>query len=227
VSPTTSLRTRSTATDYSESDQAEGVVSANEDVLAPVEKIERPEKEKKRRWRLSSTPKFEPPDRKIRSPSKTDLNVGSNATAGTSISSVNSAGHGRKSLSIENQPYPSETSGSLPQPAESGNGAVEKEPERRGPIGWLRGKMQERRERDAERRAKSPPNTRNDPSATMQRLNPSNERLPVRGKSMDIPRESRAQSTSERMPSTAAPSGAQQPAQQPIQQSTQQPIQHP
>lgn len=209
VSPTTSLRTRSTATDYSESDQAEGAPNTNEDVIVVVP-VGTDVKEKKRRWRLSSTPRHEP-ERRVKSPSKADTNLGSNAAAGGSISSVNSAGNARKSITLDSQANSTDTGGTPPLPAESGNGVIEKESERRGPIGWLKGKMQERKEREAEKqRAKSPPNNGSDPSLRMQLLNPSSEMLAVRGKSIDVPREARAQGTSEGTTSTVALSGTQQ-----------------
>lgn len=52
---------------------------------------------------------------------------------------------------------------------------------------WIRGKIQERKDKEAEKRAKTPPRQRGG-SESKQSLSIANEAMPVRGKSMEMPR---------------------------------------
>ncbi|KAI7164446.1 hypothetical protein KC316_g18156 [Hortaea werneckii] len=89
----------------------------------------------------------------------------------------------------------------------SGSEAVfsDSEREKKGPMSWIRGKIQERRDREAERRAKTPERTRDRSESKQDVLSPA-ESMPTRGKSMEQQR-----------PETAVPeasgAGQTQPAQ--------------
>ncbi|KAK5748136.1 GTPase activating protein (GAP) for Rho1p [Elasticomyces elasticus] len=58
------------------------------------------------------------------------------------------------------------------------------EREKKGPMSWIRGKLQERREKDAEKRAKTPERNRNR-SESKPDLQAPTEAIPVRGKSLE------------------------------------------
>lgn len=131
-------------------------------------------KDKRRsRWRMSSSAK---PTNEAKSPAGT--RIGSSAIAEQSEASVNSPTRPRKSMTDETRPPV--TSGEMPNvpglvasnneaPAraqEEGqhfnitgqHARAGEEKEKKGPIGWLRGKLDKREERKAEKeRAKSPP----------------------------------------------------------------------
>ncbi|KAI6875268.1 hypothetical protein KC334_g18348 [Hortaea werneckii] len=68
----------------------------------------------------------------------------------------------------------------------SGSEAVfsDSEREKKGPMSWIRGKIQERRDREAERRAKTPERTRDRSESKQDVLSPA-ESMPTRGKSME------------------------------------------
>jgi GTPase-activating protein SAC7 len=61
------------------------------------------------------------------------------------------------------------------------------ERERRGPMSWIRGKILERKDKEAEKRAKTPERNR-DRSESKQDLRLPPEAIPVRGKSLDVQR---------------------------------------
>ncbi|KAJ9637695.1 GTPase activating protein (GAP) for Rho1p [Coniosporium tulheliwenetii] len=117
-------------------------------------------------------------------------NLGSNAGAQKSMSSMGSSAEPQRRSFVETNPYfTAEPQGPSSAAAQE---ASEREPERRGPMGWIRGKLAERKEREAERRAKSPPNGKDskvDLAGSRGSL-PTNETLPVRGRSVDVPRAS-------------------------------------
>ena len=61
------------------------------------------------------------------------------------------------------------------------------EREKKGPMSWIRGKIQERKEKDAEKRAKTPERNR-DRSSSKQDLKLPNEAIPAGGKSLETQR---------------------------------------
>ena len=85
------------------------------------------------------------------------------------------------------------------------------EREKKGPMSWIRGKIQERKDKDAEKRAKTPERNR-DRSASKQDLRLPAEAIPVRGKSLDVQRAAGAYNASHATQSAGpAPTGQQQP----------------
>jgi hypothetical protein len=89
----------------------------------------------------------------------------------------------------------------------------EKEQEKKGAFSWFREKRQEHKDREAKKqRAKSPPGSSSDLIAQQHlgaRLNPQ-DGLPVRGKSMDIPRTATGESSKDS--SDVTPTGTTNPA---------------
>ncbi|XTI87510.1 RhoGAP-domain-containing protein [Cenococcum geophilum] len=135
-------------------------------------------------------------------PTGSEPNFGSIAGAEKSMTSIGSAGRGRKSLQLDST-YGSETSNLTLVPSEIGNG---RESEKKGPINWFREKMHERKEREAEKqRAKSPPGSTVDLTGSSHNLSRPMERLPARGKSMDVPRVTRTEEAVESAPGAAIP----------------------
>lgn len=137
MSPSASMRSHSTVSGgYSEVEHGDDTTAA-----------ENAERERKRHWR--------PSHRKEASKPINETNFGSISGAEQSMSSISSKG-GRKSLSLD----PGEASSSTTVGAEGKEGD-----KKANPIGWFKGKLAERKERDAKQRAKSPPNNRVDPSS--------------------------------------------------------------
>lgn len=165
ISPVSSLHSHSSFNDQSDLDHVE------DPALAEA-------REKRSIWRLSRRRDDSNTLGVILSPNKN----GSDSNAGASSSSVGSSGRPRKSFTGDTVPvgpdsglpnahiYPSNDSGSV---------APE---ERRGPLGWIKSKMREKRdEKEAEReRNKSPPGDRPN--------NMSSSALAPRGKSTDLSR---------------------------------------
>lgn len=168
MSPSASMRSHSTVSG--------GNSEAEHGDDAPTP--ENAEKEKKRHWRVSH--------RKEASKPINEVNLGSVSGAEQSMSSVSSKG-GRKSLSID----PNEVSSSMSVWSDSKDAD-----KKAGPIGWFRGKLAERKEREeAKERAKSPPNNRVDPSSPISERqgHRSTSSLAAltqhrRGRSVDLPR---------------------------------------
>lgn len=185
TSPSASFRSHSTATEYSEAeggDDAQGQFDTSN------------KKEKRRRPHRHEVGKL--------TPTGSEPNFGSIAGAEKSMTSIGSAGRGRKSLQLDST-YGSETSNLTLVPSEIGNG---RESEKKGPINWFREKMHERKEREAEKqRAKSPPGSTADLTGSSHNLSRPMERLPARGKSMDVPRVTRTEEAVESTPGAAIP----------------------
>ena len=160
-SPVPSLHSRASMTEESELDQASEGAAAKDG------------KKKKSRWRLSSSAAKQPSEQYAAASGTSKL--GSSAVAEESNASVASAEKPRKSMTYDSQTTApgTDTSGSAGLQTASNESALlrdkdaAKDPEskeKKGPIGWLKGKMdkakEEREERKAEKeRAKSPPRT--------------------------------------------------------------------
>ncbi|KAF6845459.1 rho GTPase activator [Colletotrichum musicola] len=171
-SPPTSLH--SSFNEGSDMDQTE------ESIMTTSAETTEPDKDKKKRWRLSRQRK----DDGHQYPAVTSprLAFGSNDNADVSTTSIGSGGYKpRKSFtgeSSEAQMYSSETHGSH----ESGRDRDGKD-ESKGPIlGWIKNKYREAKESAEQRRNKSPP-------ADRQSSLGGSSILSVRGKSLDIRRE--------------------------------------
>jgi len=189
-------RTSATATEESELDHTDDGTG-----VAKTAK-----KEKKHRWRLSSSAK--PTSEKNPSiPSGSRL--GSNAVAEKSNTSVLSDSKPRKS--VTNHSHQTQTTAGTEASTsstlllssnestppkdkelarESHSGPEDKE--KKGPIGWFKGKVakakEERKEREAEKeRAKTPPRNGSEHATSTQSLGAiaNQEGLPIRGRSMD------------------------------------------
>ncbi|KZF23561.1 RhoGAP-domain-containing protein [Xylona heveae TC161] len=151
VSPTLSYHSHSSITDHSDMEQSDDPNSVEQ-------------REKRRRWRLSFSPKSE--QQRLGS-GHSGSQLGSQAGAEHSTSTVGSYSRARRSLAVENQSaqetLPSGLSDAPQSNIETASSSTitataPKESEKKGPIDWFRGKLQERKEREAEKeRAKSPP----------------------------------------------------------------------
>ena len=158
-------------------------------------------KQKKHRWTLPASSKSKHETLPI-IPGR----LGSNAVAERSTGSVASEGKPRKSMT--NESHQTQTTGteastssgllqssndstpSKETAREKDNGSEDKE--KKGPIGWIKGKVakakEERKEREAEKeRAKSPPRSSNEHTRSKQSLGAiAQEGLPTRGRSTDV-----------------------------------------
>jgi hypothetical protein len=196
-SPTHSNRSRVSVadqTDQSEADHTDDPAMKNG------------KKEKKRRWRLSSSTKKNG-DVPVVSPSSSSR-LGSNAIAENSTSSVGSITKPQKSTTLESQQLGTEativaaiqTSSTDSTPSRNREASKEKDEttEKKGPIGWFKAKVaqakEERKEREAEKeRTKSPPRVGSEHATSKQSLSAiAQERKPSRGRSMDVQREAKA-----------------------------------
>lgn len=186
MSPSASFRSHSTATEYSEAE----VGDEPQDYLEPGEKKE------KRRWGRHKR------EESRTTPTASETNFGSIAGAEKSMSSISSAGRGRRSLQVDST-QGSDTS-SLPFiTGESGNG---KEGEKKGPINWFKEKFHDRKEREAEKnRAKSPPGSMVDLTGSVQSLSRPTEGLSTKRKSMDVPRAPNSEELADITSTTAPP----------------------
>jgi len=187
-SPPPSMDSHSSMTDQSDYDQTDNSVNKPD------------KKEKRHRWRLSSSQKSY--DHGNIGPVATGPNLGTNAGAAFSSSSIGSSHRPRKSITDDAQQLGTEPwstgfpSTSPPPHNEAGLGKdkdkdVSPESEKKGPIGWLRAKVlqakEERKEREAEKdRAKSPPrNAADQAGSRASLLAVAQEGQPVRGRSTD------------------------------------------
>lgn len=179
MSPSASFRSHSTATEYSE---AEGADEQTKD-------------ERRRFWKghrrgeSKATP----------TASQTDLH-GSVPGGDKSMSSFGSStgfGGGRRSLQ-----YDSHQSSEVSMPA----GADGKEhSERKSPFEWFQKKRQEHKDRaDKKYRAKSPPASTTDLISPPGTVRPRDD-LAVRGRSMDVPRPTASQDSSDVTPTGTSP----------------------
>ncbi|KAL8667544.1 MAG: hypothetical protein Q9168_007241 [Polycauliona sp. 1 TL-2023] len=197
-SPAPSLRSRTSATDITSQSEAEHA----DDVASNGKK-----KEKKHRWRFSSSAKRNGEHPILASSASA---VSSNAIAERSTTSVVSTGRVRQdTIAEKHEPALSEATVPLSIQASSAETTPSKERimlspqetspepvEKRGPIGWIKGKVakvkEERKEREAEKeRAKSPPrNMAEGRLGSKQSLSAiASEGMGGRGRSMEGPRE--------------------------------------
>lgn len=196
-SPTPSIHSRTSATDVTSQSEAEHV----EGVTSPERK-----KEKRHRWRFSSSAKkngehpvlaakpFEIPPNPIAEKSSTSIVSAEKLNQGGS-------GDGQELAAEAVAPSKTLTSSAESTPSKDREFLKEKEAspepaEKRGPIGWIKGKVakvkEERKEREAEKeRAKSPPRSAVEGrSGSKQSLSAiANEGMIGRGRSMDVRRE--------------------------------------
>ncbi|CAL3963355.1 unnamed protein product [Diplocarpon coronariae] len=166
TSPAGSLRSRSSFNDQSDPDHQEESAAVAE------------QREKKSRWRISRHHRDSSQFGNTLSPKKV---TGSENGAGASSSSLGSASRPRKSLTSDTIPAISDVAliGAHPQSSHEGSTGGE---EKKGPLGWIkkmREKLEENKEREAEKEhLKSPPvwTDRNPPS------------FPTLGKGIDFKR---------------------------------------
>ncbi|TKX18165.1 RhoGAP domain-containing protein 4 [Elsinoe australis] len=143
-SPQQSVQSTTSVTDDTDGDFVDDAVAAEK-------------QEKKRRWRFShsakskhaekepGTPRVTPPMPSVASPS---ILPASTDTSRNNSSAIALSSH-------------SETPGEAATPRDS-DVLSDTEEKKKGPMSWIRGKIQERKEKDAEKRAKSPSERQND-----------------------------------------------------------------
>ncbi|KAL8852195.1 MAG: hypothetical protein Q9221_002905 [Calogaya cf. arnoldii] len=195
-SPAPSLRSRTSATDVTSQSEAE-----HADEVASNGK----KKEKKHRWRFSSSGRRNG-EHPILGSSTSE--IGSSAIAGRSTTSIVSSSKVKGEGPVENQGAPV-VEGTVPSSVQASSAETTPSKERgmlspketspepaekRGPIGWIKGKVakvkEERKEREAEKeRAKSPPprSVAEGPSGSKQSLSATG--IAGRGRSMETQRE--------------------------------------
>ncbi|KAI4254459.1 MAG: hypothetical protein L6R42_007181 [Xanthoria sp. 1 TBL-2021] len=197
-SPAPSLRSRTSATDVTSQSEAEHA----DDLTSNAKK-----KEKKHRWRFSSSAKKNGEHPVLGSSTS---EISSNAIAERSTTSIVSTSKAKPEAIAQSQgpavveaAAPSSVQASSPETTPSRErvilSAKETSPEpaeKRGPIGWIKGKVakvkEERKEREAEKeRAKSPPrNLVEGRSGSKQSLSAiANEGMAGRGRSVEVQRE--------------------------------------
>ncbi|KFA47345.1 hypothetical protein S40293_06057 [Stachybotrys chartarum IBT 40293] len=171
---------------------------------------DQPDKEKRRRWRLSRRAKEEGQQPETSSPRHV---IGANHTAEMSNTSIGSVpSRPRKSFTGDSSDHPS--SDALMN--HDGNRDSRDEP--KGPLGWIRNKYREARENAEQRRNKSPPPERLAPGHGTSILS-------ARGRSLDMKREPHEENdASAAVQASAAP---QAQVQIPTQASTQPQLQAP
>ncbi|KAL8708671.1 MAG: hypothetical protein Q9220_006496 [cf. Caloplaca sp. 1 TL-2023] len=195
-SPPPSIRSRTSATDITSQSEAE-----HGDETVTTER----KKEKRHRWRFSSSAKKNG-EHPVLMASASEISP--NAIAEQSATSIVSAGKGEHGNVAETREQHAETVISNKAPVSSAETTPSKEretykekdispepAEKRGPIGWFKGKVakakEEREERKAEKeRAKSPPrNAAEGASGSKQSLSAiANENMAGRGRSMEVKR---------------------------------------
>ena len=184
-----SVHSRSSVTDLSEADHTDDPTSKGDS------------KPKKRRWRFSSSARKngQPPP----VPAFSSSQIGSNAVAENSTSTVGSSGRPQNSTTYDSPTMGTEASSTalqsipsvpqrvgeesnLPKDTEAlkDKEAAHDQPEKKGPIGWLKAKRAEQKERrEAEKeRTKSPPRDGGERNDSKQSVP-----LATRGRSMDVP----------------------------------------
>ncbi|KAF2169881.1 hypothetical protein M409DRAFT_64861 [Zasmidium cellare ATCC 36951] len=174
----------------------------------PAQSEEEPKEKKRHRWRFSRT------QNKLEQPS-TPGNPMSAKEHATSRSTIGSGGSQPRKSFQEPAPLGSVSTdpviGGVQPSATSDTVFSDSERERRGPMSWLKNKLQERKEKDSERRSHTPERGHERSKSRQDVQLSANEGLPVRGKSFEQPRVVSTSTTT----STAPPAAAQQ-AQQPI-----------
>lgn len=212
--PTTSPTQSYHSTDMSDADMV------GDDM--PKEAIDHPEKERKRhRWRFSrSQNRLDQPQTPGEKSNTNPLGTMSPREQATSRSTIGSGAGSQPRRSFQ-EPTPLNYAATDPAAGKpmqshqhgqtSGSEAVfsDSEREKKGPMSWIRGKIQERREREAERRAKTPERHR-ERSESKRDLQSPAEALPVRGASLEQQRAGSAVAA----PALAAPPTAQASTQQ-------------
>jgi GTPase-activating protein SAC7 len=191
-SPTASLHSKSSFTDQSDLDQVEG----------PGVRVEK--QEKRRRWRFSSSAAKKNGEHVPSNLGAPPNSLGANTNAAFSNSSLGSKGP-RKSFTNDSQQtqqlgtdvsstgYPSAMAQSSQESDPIKDSQLE--PEKRGLIGKIKAKMEQakeaRKEREAEKeRAKSPPRGDSDTAGSRHSLSAFVDHMPIRGRSMDVHRDS-------------------------------------
>ncbi|RDW68406.1 hypothetical protein BP5796_09063 [Coleophoma crateriformis] len=166
TSPSASLRSKSSFNDQSDADQMDEAAAAER-------------REKRSRWRMSRRKDDSATLGNTLSPKK-----GSDNGAGASTSSIGSSSRPRKSFTGDTVPVGSESTLTGAHLQSSNDSGLLSE-EKKGPLGWLKGKIDKRREEKEARdeRNKSPP------AASDRASNQSTSTLPSRGKSMEVKRD--------------------------------------
>lgn len=150
-----------------------------EEPMTPTEQTEQPDREKKRRWRLSRKKDDASEGYNNEALLTSPRRIGFNRTAETSNSSVGTeANRPRRSFTNESPDPTLELHSSLESSAKDG-----RDNEPKGISGWIKSKMREAKETAEHRRTKSPPGEHGSLSSI----------LPVRGKSIDIKRSTEAE----------------------------------
>ncbi|KAH9224400.1 hypothetical protein DL95DRAFT_281843 [Leptodontidium sp. 2 PMI_412] len=167
TSPTGSLRSRSSFNDQSDADH-------HEDAAAVAE-----QREKRSRWRISRHHRDTSQLGNALTPKKA---IGSETGAGASSSSVGSSSRPRKSFTADTIPASSDSTliGAHPQSSHDGSAAGD---EKKGPLGWIKNKMREKRDEIKEKEAEKERNK--SPPASTDRIASA---FSSRGKSVDIRR---------------------------------------
>lgn len=179
MSPSASFRSHSTATEYSETEQAEDVHR----------------EEKRSFWKSHkrSESKATP------TASQTDLH-GSVPGADKSMSSFGSSGWGGRQSFQHDSHQGSDTSMPYNIPAET-----KEYGDKKSPFGWFRDKRHEHKERaDKKHRAQSPPGSSSELMAPQSLVRPGDGPI-GRGKSMDIPRTATSEGSSDVTPTGTSP----------------------
>ncbi|KAF2489877.1 RhoGAP-domain-containing protein [Lophium mytilinum] len=186
ASPSPSFNSHSTAAEYSEGDDTGALNS---------------EKREKKRWHMHKRDE----SKSTVTPTASQTTFGSVVGAEKSMSSFNSSNQGRRSLQMDNNQYgqsPPEPS-TLPASSSTEPIGSSRDGEKKGLFNRFREKMHERKEE--KQRLKSPPGSTVDLPASGQTLGRPMDPMPVRGKSMDVPRDSKQERQVESQPQAAPP----------------------
>lgn len=174
VSPPHSYRSKTSFTDTSDADYADDGVAQSE------------KRERKKRWRFSQSSKQRNSEQNTPTgPSTNRLGNHvdqSRSTLGSTAGS-NSVGASRSLQTSQELPSQGTELGSSPPD----NVMSDSEEKKKGPMSWIRGKLAERKEKDAEKRAQTPP--RNRERSGSRHSSSLTADMSVRGKSMDVSRQ--------------------------------------
>lgn len=179
TSPTSSLHSHSSFNDQSDLDHHDGAVAATE------------QREKRSRWRIS---RHRDDSQSLGHSLTPKKGLGSDAGAGASSSSIGSSARPRKSFTGDTVPASSDSTlvGAHLQSSNDSGSAGPGGEEKKGPLGWIKHKMREKREENREKEAGKERNK--SPPASADRLA---SLLPTRGKSIDMKREENPEGTVE------------------------------
>jgi len=198
-SPVPSVHSKSSVTDHSDPDLNEAIAGKSA---------------KKSRWRFSSSAKKNGQSTPLAGSAPSQ--IGSNAIAEKSTSSVGSWRQASKSFTSDTQPTPAEISAAGPSTTsvqqQSSNDSPQKEKvvqepvEKKGPLGWIKAKVaqakEERKEREFEKeRTKSPPRNEADRTESKNSLLAKAQEPIFRGRSMEANRVEKVESEAEATPS--------------------------